>query len=180
VAAPKLNHAAIDRTIRRHWSKLRKKGVLAVRPGYAFTGGWITNQPAAVAIVDKKKKHVPPKDLLPTRIGDTAVDVQEAGPIERFAPYPSAGLRQDRARPSRVQCSCRSLRAHDEQDGRAAGPRSAACESAKVRLELAEEDAYEVYSPDPGALARRSDPQVDDHLPREPRRRVARIAAVPQ
>jgi hypothetical protein len=52
VGAPKLNHAAIDRTIRRHWSKLRKKGVLAV------------------AIVDKKKKHVPPKDLLPTRIGD--------------------------------------------------------------------------------------------------------------
>lgn len=84
MAAPKLNHAAIDRTIRRHWSKLRKKGVLAVRPGYAFTGGWITNQPAAVAIVDKKKKHVPPKDLLPTRIGDTAVDVQEAGPIERL------------------------------------------------------------------------------------------------
>jgi hypothetical protein len=84
VAAPKLNHAAIDRTIRRHWSKLRKKGVFAVRPGYAFTGGWITNQPAAVAIVDKKKKHVPPKDLLPTRIGDTAVDVQEAGPIERL------------------------------------------------------------------------------------------------
>ena len=49
MGAPKLNHAAIDRTIRRHWSKLRKKGVLAVRPGYAFTGGWITNQPAAVA-----------------------------------------------------------------------------------------------------------------------------------
>jgi hypothetical protein len=84
VAAPKLNHAAIDRTIRRHWSKLRKKEVLSVRPGYAFTGGWITNQPAAVAIVDKKKKHAPPKDLLPTRIGDTAVDVQEAGPIERL------------------------------------------------------------------------------------------------
>jgi hypothetical protein len=34
--------------------------------------------------VDKKKKHVPPRDLLPTRIGDTPVDMQEAGPIERL------------------------------------------------------------------------------------------------
>ncbi len=79
-----LNHAAIDRTIRKHWSKLRKKGVLAVRPGYSFTGGWITDQPAAVAIVDKKKKHVAPKDLLPHHIGDVSVDVQEAGPFERM------------------------------------------------------------------------------------------------
>jgi phosphatidylserine/phosphatidylglycerophosphate/cardiolipin synthase-like enzyme len=79
-----LNHAAIDRTIRKHWSKLRKKGVLAVRPGYTFTGGWITDQPAAVAIVDKKKKHLPPKDLLPHHIGDVPVDVQEAGPFERM------------------------------------------------------------------------------------------------
>lgn len=80
----KLNHAAIDKTIRQHWGKLRKKGVLAVRPGYAFTGGWITDQPAAVAIVDKKKKHLPPRDILPSRIGDVPVDVQEAGPFERM------------------------------------------------------------------------------------------------
>jgi hypothetical protein len=79
----KLNHVAIDKTIRQHWGKLRKKGVLAVRPGYTFTGGWITDQPAAVAIVDKKK-HLPPKDLLPSRIGDVPVDVQEAGPFERM------------------------------------------------------------------------------------------------
>jgi hypothetical protein len=46
MAAPKLKYAAIDKTIRQDWSKLRKKGVLAVRPGNAFAGGWITKEPS--------------------------------------------------------------------------------------------------------------------------------------
>jgi hypothetical protein len=78
-----LNRSKIDRVVRKNWGKLRKKGVLAVRPGYAFTGGWITNQPAAVAIVDKKGK-VAPKDMLPSKIDDVHVDVQEATPLERL------------------------------------------------------------------------------------------------
>jgi hypothetical protein len=79
----KLNRSKIDRVVRKNWGKLRKKGVLAVRPGYAFTGGWITNLPAAVAIVDKKR-YVAPKDELPSQIGSLHVDVQEATPFERL------------------------------------------------------------------------------------------------
>lgn len=79
----RLNRTKIDRVIRKNWSKLRKKGVIAVRPGYTFTGGWITNQQAAVAIVDKKGK-VPPRSALPSQIDDVHVDVQEATPLERL------------------------------------------------------------------------------------------------
>jgi hypothetical protein len=54
----------IDRVIQAHLSELRKPNVLAVRPGYRFTGGWITRKPAVVTIVDRKR-DVPAADSLP-------------------------------------------------------------------------------------------------------------------
>jgi len=43
--------ARIDRVIRQRWRELCKLGVLAVRLGYKFTGGWITDKPAIVVTV---------------------------------------------------------------------------------------------------------------------------------
>jgi hypothetical protein len=74
--------AKIDKVIRQHWQKLRKPGVLAVRPGYKFTGGWITDKPAVVVTVDKKR-DVSPRDMLPAKVGGIAVDVREASPLDR-------------------------------------------------------------------------------------------------
>src|SRR6516162_9281638 len=74
--------AKIDKIIRQHWGELRKPWVLAVRPGYKFTGGWITDKPAVVVTVDKKR-DVGPRERLPEKVGGIAVDVREATPFDR-------------------------------------------------------------------------------------------------
>jgi len=38
-----INRGAINRVILGHIAALRKRGVYTVRPGYKFTGGWITD-----------------------------------------------------------------------------------------------------------------------------------------
>ena len=71
-------HHAIDETIQNNLPHFRKRGALTVRPGYKIKNGWITQQPAIVVTVKKKKAEVPAKDLIPAKIGDYPTDVREA------------------------------------------------------------------------------------------------------
>lgn len=76
--------AAIDQVISQHLSDLAKPGVLSVRPGYQMAGGWLTKKPAIVVTVDKKSDELTAQDRLPETLGGFAVDVREAGPMERL------------------------------------------------------------------------------------------------
>ena len=76
--------AALDDVITRHLAELRKPGVLSVRPGYQAAGGWLTQKPAIVATVDKKTDDSAPGDRLPETVAGYAVDVRQAGPMQRL------------------------------------------------------------------------------------------------
>jgi len=76
--------AAIDKVIRRNWSQLRKPNVLAVRPGFKFTGGWITDKPAIVVTVNKKREKVSAQQKIAPKVGGIATDVREASPLDRL------------------------------------------------------------------------------------------------
>ncbi len=82
--ATPINRTAIDRVIQRNMTALRKRGVYSVRPGYKFTGGWITDKPAIVATVEKKLDKLPPRDRLPAELEDIPVDVREATGLQRL------------------------------------------------------------------------------------------------
>ena len=82
--ATPVNAAAIDAVIRRNLHRFRNKGVLSVRPGYKFTGGWITDKPAIVATVDKKLENLPPSRMLPAEVDNVPVDVREATGLQRL------------------------------------------------------------------------------------------------
>lgn len=75
---------SIDKIISDHLEEFRKPGVISVRPGYQAVGGWLTKKPAIVVTVDKKRDDVAPQDRLPETIGGYAVDVREAGPLQRL------------------------------------------------------------------------------------------------
>ncbi|MEA3162170.1 MAG: hypothetical protein QOD95_3718 [Gammaproteobacteria bacterium] len=75
---------AIDRVISQHLGELAKPGVLSVRPGYQMAGGWLTKKPAIVVTVDKKTDDPAPQDRLPETLAGFAVDVREAGTLERL------------------------------------------------------------------------------------------------
>src|ERR1051326_1352872 len=75
---------AIDRIIRNNLPRLRKPGVLTVRPGYEIAGHQLTGNPAIVATVHTKKQDLPQADMLPQRIGNIPVDVREARPHQRL------------------------------------------------------------------------------------------------
>ena len=77
---------AIDQTIQKNLDKLRKPGVLTVRPGYEITGDQLTGKQAIVATVHTKKSKadLSSKDLLPDKIGAYPVDVREASPYQRL------------------------------------------------------------------------------------------------
>ncbi len=74
--------AEIAKVIRKNPAALRKQGVLSVRPGYKWVGGWPTRKPAIVVTVRTKKDTVAPAQRLPTKVGGIAVDVREASPAE--------------------------------------------------------------------------------------------------
>ena len=74
----------IDRTIRNNLPRLRKPGVLTVRPGFEIAGHQLTGKSAIVATVHTKKKDIPQPDKLPDRIGGIPVDVREARPHQRL------------------------------------------------------------------------------------------------
>jgi phosphatidylserine/phosphatidylglycerophosphate/cardiolipin synthase-like enzyme len=74
----------IDRTIRQHLAKLRKPGVLTVRPGFQITNQQLTGKRAIVATVHTKTSDLPANQLLPRAIGGVPVDVREATPHQRL------------------------------------------------------------------------------------------------
>ena len=57
-----LNFAQIDKVIQANLDKFRKPGALTVRPGYKFSGGWITQEPAIVVTVQKKIPNINPNE----------------------------------------------------------------------------------------------------------------------
>ncbi|HTW75457.1 MAG TPA: phospholipase D-like domain-containing protein [Steroidobacteraceae bacterium] len=84
--APRAADRHIDRTIATHLHRLRKPGVLTVRPGYEIAGHQLTGRRAIVATVHTKK---PLTDLrrgaaLPQLIGGIPVDVREASAYQRL------------------------------------------------------------------------------------------------
>jgi hypothetical protein len=105
------NHAfsaqAIDQVIQKNLAKLRKPGVLTVRPGVEITGGQLTGRPAIVATVHTKKStaDIARGQLLPDKIGKFPVDVREATANQRLrAVDPAAAkLTELRVRPEEFE-----------------------------------------------------------------------------
>jgi phosphatidylserine/phosphatidylglycerophosphate/cardiolipin synthase-like enzyme len=93
----------IDQTIQRNISKIRKAGVLTVRPGYEVAGDQLTGKQAIVATVHTKKSKadLASQDILPDKIGPYPVDVREASAYQRLRAYDpvSAALTQTYGRP---------------------------------------------------------------------------------
>jgi phosphatidylserine/phosphatidylglycerophosphate/cardiolipin synthase-like enzyme len=82
--AAALTPSAIDRTIRQHLAKLRKPGVLTVRPGFEITNHQLTGKRAIVATVHKKTSDLPANQQLPRAINGVPVDVRQATPHQRL------------------------------------------------------------------------------------------------
>lgn len=93
----------IDQTIQKNLAKLRKPGVLTVRPGFEITGHQLTGKQAIVATVHTKRKpaDIAPAELLPAKIGKFAVDVREASAHQRLRTVDpaAAALSELHARP---------------------------------------------------------------------------------
>ena len=53
-----------------------------MRPGYEFTNGWLTGQPAIVVTVAQKKGRMAGADRLPDTLGGFPVDVEQASPLQ--------------------------------------------------------------------------------------------------
>lgn len=76
--------SAVDQVIRDNLEKLRKPGVLFIRPGYKSKGGNVTDQPAIVVTVSNKRKGVPASERIPPKIGPYPTDVRQASPMHRL------------------------------------------------------------------------------------------------
>ncbi|HXN47291.1 MAG TPA: phospholipase D-like domain-containing protein [Bryobacteraceae bacterium] len=74
----------IDRVIRKNLHRLRKPGVLTVRPGYEISNHQLTGRPAIVATVHTKRAGLPKDELLPETIEKVPVDVREASAHQRL------------------------------------------------------------------------------------------------
>ncbi|HEV2300945.1 MAG TPA: phospholipase D-like domain-containing protein, partial [Stellaceae bacterium] len=83
---PSPTPSTIDRIIRDNLARLRKAGVLTVRPGYEIAGHQLTGEPAVVATVHTKKakSELPRGDVLPDRLANVPVDVREATAYQRL------------------------------------------------------------------------------------------------
>ena len=79
-----LTPSAIDRTIRQNLAKLRKPGVLTVRPGFEIANHQLTGRRAIVATVHTKTRDLPAGQLLPRAINRVPVDVRQATPHQRL------------------------------------------------------------------------------------------------
>ena len=92
---------AIDKTIQTNLDKLRKPGVLTVRPGFEIAKHQLTGKSAIVVTVHTKQKSLPKSDLLPTSIAGIPVDVREARPFQRLCAHdwPAAAVTQVFGRP---------------------------------------------------------------------------------
>src|SRR5262249_20837982 len=76
--------SAVDQVIRENLDKLRKPGVLFIRPGYKSKGGKVTDEPAIVVTVANKRKGVPASARIPSKIGPYPTDVRQASPMLRL------------------------------------------------------------------------------------------------
>jgi phosphatidylserine/phosphatidylglycerophosphate/cardiolipin synthase-like enzyme len=85
-----LPERAIDRLIRSNLGKLRKPGVLTVRPGFEIAGHQLTGRVGIVATVHRKRNDLPRRDLLPNRIAGVPVDVREATAHQRLRAHDPA------------------------------------------------------------------------------------------
>jgi phosphatidylserine/phosphatidylglycerophosphate/cardiolipin synthase-like enzyme len=94
---------ALNKTIQSNLSRLRKPGVLTVRPGYEIAGHQLTGRQAIVATVHTKrsKADLSPADILPDKIRNTPVDVREATAHQRLRAHDpaAAALTQAYGRP---------------------------------------------------------------------------------
>src|SRR5215468_8666191 len=79
-----LTAKAIDQVIRKNLARLRKPGVLTVRPGFEITKNQLTGKQAIVATVHTKAAGLPKDALLPDVIGSIPVDVREATSRQRL------------------------------------------------------------------------------------------------
>lgn len=79
--------AKVQAAIKRHGGRLLGiPNVVEVRPGYKFSAGWITNQPAIVVTVLRKvpQTELKPKERIPTEIDGIPTDVAPASPAEQL------------------------------------------------------------------------------------------------
>jgi hypothetical protein len=82
--AAQINRTAIDRVIQKNMHAFRGKGAMTVRPGFKFTGGWITDKPSIVVTVNKKLDNLPKSRMLFAEVGNVPVDVREATGVQRM------------------------------------------------------------------------------------------------
>jgi hypothetical protein len=82
--------SAINKIIRKNLARLRKPGVLTVRPGFEITKQQLTGKSAIVATVQTKAAGLPKSVLLPNAIGSIPVDVREATPQQRLRAHDPA------------------------------------------------------------------------------------------
>jgi len=96
---------SIDQTIRRNLQRLRKPGVLTVRPGFEIAKHQLTGKPAIVVTVHTKKTGLSKNELLPNVIGKIPVDVREATGYQRLCAHDPAAaeLAQTYGRPEDKQ-----------------------------------------------------------------------------
>jgi phosphatidylserine/phosphatidylglycerophosphate/cardiolipin synthase-like enzyme len=92
---------AIDGIIQKNLPKLRKPGVLTVRPGFEIAGHQLTGKSAIVATVHTKTKDLAKGDRLPDSIDRIPVDVREATAHQRLRAHDpaAAALTQAYGRP---------------------------------------------------------------------------------
>ena len=96
---------SIDSVIRKNLSRLRKPGVLTVRPGFEIANHQLTGASAIVATVHTKKKLLPKNEMLPDRINNIPVDVREASAHQRLRAHDpaAAALTQTFGRPEQKE-----------------------------------------------------------------------------
>ncbi len=87
MAKKQLSEQDIDRIIGDNLDRLKKTGVLTVRPGFEITGHQLTDRPAIVATVHTKKEDLTPADRLPEMIQGVPVDVREATAHQRLRAF---------------------------------------------------------------------------------------------
>ena len=85
--AVKVAFAGVRSAITRHGQKLlAMPNVIEIRPGFKFTGGWITDQPAIVVTVLRKMSpaELKPKECIPAEIDGIPTDIAPAPPAEQL------------------------------------------------------------------------------------------------
>lgn len=86
-SSSKDSFAAVRVAIKQHGAQvLALPNVIEVRPGYKFTAGWITDQPAIVVTVLRKAAptEIKPKERIPAEIDGIPTDVAPASPAEQL------------------------------------------------------------------------------------------------